>query len=89
MVEKIALSRDSIVKPAISAGQQPSVGQFLNLFRKKLKADLTIEGMPLPASCANVPMLNVCVLVPSFNDMADRVALATCLPVRAVIDVVV
>ena len=51
---------------------------------------IEFEGINLPASYANFLILNGCVLVPTFNDPNDRVALntlATCFPDREVIGI--
>ena len=48
------------------------------------------EGLRLPASYANFYVANTCVLVPTFSDPADEVALSTlrkCLPGRHVIGI--
>ena len=52
--------------------------------------DILFEGLTLPASYANFLILNKCVLVPTFNDAADRIALntiASCFPDREVIGI--
>ena len=52
--------------------------------------DIVFEDLVLPASYANFLILNNCVLVPTFNDPADRIALntlATCFPDREVIGI--
>ncbi len=51
---------------------------------------LVFSGVRLPASYANFYMANGLVLVPTFNDPADRVALTTlakCFPDRTVIGI--
>ena len=51
---------------------------------------IVFDGVNLPASYANFLILNGCVLVPTFNDVHDREALATiatCFPDRKVIGV--
>ena len=51
---------------------------------------LDFEGLRLPASYANFLILNNCVLVPTFNDRNDRIALnilADCFPNREVIGI--
>ena len=48
------------------------------------------DGLRLPASYANFLILNNCVLVPTFNDANDRVALnilSTCFPDREIIGI--
>ena len=52
--------------------------------------DIVFEDLVLPASYANFLILNNCVLVPTFNDPADRIALntlASCFPDREVIGI--
>jgi agmatine deiminase len=51
---------------------------------------LNFDGLRLPASYANFLILNQCVLVPTFNDCNDRVALnilADCFPDREIIGI--
>lgn len=51
---------------------------------------LEFEGLRLPASYANFLILNHCVLVPTFNDAKDRVALnilSECFPDREIIGI--
>jgi agmatine deiminase len=51
---------------------------------------LNFEGLRLPASYANFLILNQCVLVPTFNDNKDRIALnilADCFPDREIIGI--
>lgn len=51
---------------------------------------LNFDGLRLPASYANFLILNNCVLVPTFNDSNDRVALnilANCFPDREIIGI--
>ncbi len=51
---------------------------------------LQFEGIRLPASYANFLILNNCVLVPTFNDSNDRIALnilANCFPKREIIGI--
>jgi agmatine deiminase len=51
---------------------------------------LDFEGLRLPASYANFLILNQCVLVPTFNDNKDRIALnilADCFPDREIIGI--
>jgi agmatine deiminase len=48
------------------------------------------EGLRLPASCANFYIANTCVLVPTFGDSADDVALSVlreCFPHRRVVGI--
>jgi agmatine deiminase len=52
--------------------------------------EILFEGVNLPASYANFLILNKCVLVPTFNDPNDRIALNTlsqCFPDREVIGI--
>ena len=51
---------------------------------------LVFEGIRIPASYANFLILNSCVLVPTFNDSNDRIALnilADCFPDREIIGI--
>lgn len=51
---------------------------------------IVFDGVRLPASYANFLVLNKCVLVPTFNDANDRIALhilADCFPDRAIIGI--
>lgn len=51
---------------------------------------IDFEGLRLPASYANFLILNNCVLVPTFNDSNDRIALnliADCFPDREIIGI--
>lgn len=51
---------------------------------------LDFDGIRIPASYANFLILNNCVLVPTFNDAKDRIALniiASCFPDREVIGI--
>jgi agmatine deiminase len=51
---------------------------------------LNFDGLRLPASYANFLILNQCVLVPTFNDCNDRIALnilADCFPGREIIGI--
>lgn len=55
-----------------------------------MPAPLYFEGLRLPASYANFLILNNCVLVPTFNDAKDRMALdivAQCFPNREIIGI--
>jgi agmatine deiminase len=52
--------------------------------------DIVFDGLTLPASYANFIILNHVVLVPTFNDAQDRVALSTladCFPDRTIIGI--
>jgi agmatine deiminase len=51
---------------------------------------IDFDGLRLPASYANFLILNKCVLVPTFNDVNDRIALnilADCFPEREIIGI--
>ena len=51
---------------------------------------LDFDGIRIPASYANFLILNKCVLVPTFNDSNDRIALniiAACFPEREIIGI--
>ena len=51
---------------------------------------IDFDGLRLPASYANFLILNKCVLVPTFNDSTDRIALniiADCFPDREIIGI--
>ena len=51
---------------------------------------IDFDGLRLPASYANFLILNKCVLVPTFNDAIDRIALnilADCFPEREIIGI--
>jgi len=65
-------------------------GRSPKIITLPMPKDILFEGLNLPASYANFLILNNCVLVPTFNDAADRVALntlATCFPDREVIGI--
>ena len=65
-------------------------GQSPKIVALPMPKDIVFEGLTLPASYANFLILNNCVLVPTFNDAADRIALntlATCFPDREVIGI--
>ena len=54
--------------------------------------EIVFEGLSLPASYANFLILNHCVLVPTFNDVNDRIALNTiadCFPERKIIGIMI
>lgn len=75
---------ERLKKAKLEDGRSPKI---INLPMPK---DILFEGLNLPASYANFLILNNCVLVPTFNDAADRVALntlATCFPDREVIGI--
>lgn len=55
-----------------------------------MPSEIKFEGLSLPASYANFLILNNCVLVPTFNDANDRVALnilSGCFPGREIIGI--
>lgn len=63
-------------------GKQP------NIVKLPMPNTLEFDGINIPASYANFIILNTCVLVPTFNDANDRIALniiASCFPEREVI----
>jgi agmatine deiminase len=65
-------------------------GEPLVIFELPMPAPLYFSGQRLPASYANFYIANKCVLVPTFNDPADRVALgllADLFPGRTVIGI--
>jgi agmatine deiminase len=65
-------------------------GKKPNIVTLPMPTDIVFDGITLPASYANFLILNNCVLVPTFNDANDRVALNTiaeCFPNREVIGI--
>lgn len=65
-------------------------GQSLRVVELPMPAPVTFEGQVLPASYANFLIANGVVLVPTFNDPADRVALgilADLFPARKVVGI--
>jgi agmatine deiminase len=65
-------------------------GRPLKVKTLPMPKTILFEGLSLPASYANFLILNQCVLVPTFNDAADRIALNTiaeCFPDREVIGI--
>jgi agmatine deiminase len=65
-------------------------GKKPNIVTLPMPKDIIFDGITLPASYANFLILNNCVLVPTFNDANDRVALNTiteCFPNREVIGI--
>lgn len=65
-------------------------GQSPKIVTLPMPKKIEFEGLPLPASYANFLILNQCVLVPTFNDSNDRVALnilADCFPDREIIGI--
>jgi len=66
------------------------MGKALRVFILPMPQPLIFEGKRLPASYANFYIGNKVVLVPTFNDPNDRVALsvlAECFPNREVIGI--
>jgi agmatine deiminase len=65
-------------------------GKPLNIIELPMPKRIIFDGLVLPASYANFLILNNCVLVPTFNDVNDRIALnvlADCFPNREVIGI--
>jgi agmatine deiminase len=65
-------------------------GNPLKIVTLPMPKKIVFDGLHLPASYANFLILNKCVLVPTFNDAADRIALgklAECFPDREVIGI--
>lgn len=65
-------------------------GQSPKIITLPMPSDIVFNGLTLPASYANFLILNKCVLVPTFNDAADRVSLdilAGCFPDHTVIGI--
>lgn len=63
-------------------------GKKPNIVELPMPEKLDFDGLTIPASYANFIILNKCVLVPTFNDANDRVALniiADCFPDRKII----
>lgn len=63
-------------------------GSSLKIVTLPMPNRLDFEGLRLPASYANFLVMNQCVLVPTFNDPNDRIALntlVTCFPDREII----
>jgi agmatine deiminase len=62
----------------------------LNITELPMPRPVIFEGQRLPASYANFLICNKVVLVPTFNDPADQVALTAlqkCFPTRAVVGI--
>lgn len=73
-----------LAKAKLEDGRSPKI------ITLPMPKDILFEGLTLPASYANFLILNKCVLVPTFNDAADRIALntiASCFPDREVIGI--
>lgn len=65
-------------------------GEPLKVIALPMPKPIVFEGLQLPASYANFIIINKAVLVPTFNDVADRKALqilADCFPDREVIGI--
>jgi agmatine deiminase len=65
-------------------------GNPLNIIALPMPKRIIFDGLVLPASYANFLILNNCVLVPTFNDANDRIALnilAECFPNREIIGI--
>jgi agmatine deiminase len=65
-------------------------GKKLNIVTLPMPKEILFEELSLPASYANFLILNNCVLVPTFNDLNDRIALNTlsdCFPNREIIGI--
>lgn len=65
-------------------------GKPLNIIELPMPKRIIFDGLVLPASYANFLILNNCVLVPTFNDAKDRIALnilAECFPNREIIGI--
>ena len=65
-------------------------GKPLNIIELPMPKRIIFDGLVLPASYANFLILNHCVLVPTFNDTNDRIALnilAECFPNREIIGI--
>lgn len=65
-------------------------GKPFNIIELPMPKRIIFDGLVLPASYANFLILNNCVLVPTFNDAKDRIALnilAECFPNREIIGI--
>ncbi len=65
-------------------------GNSLNIVELPMPKNILFDGLTLPASYANFIILNNAVLVPTFNDANDRIALNTlveCFPTREIIGI--
>jgi agmatine deiminase len=65
-------------------------GKFPKIVELPMPKRIDFDGLRLPASYANFLILNKCVLVPTFNDTNDRIALniiADCFPDREIIGI--
>jgi agmatine deiminase len=71
-------------KAKLESGKSP------NIITLPMPKRIDFDGVRLPASYANFLILNKCVLVPTFNDAHDRIALniiADCFPNREIIGI--
>ena len=71
-------------KAVLETGKSP------NIVELPMPTYLEFDGVTIPASYANFLILNTCVLVPTFNDVKDRMALniiADCFPNREIIGI--
>tara|TARA_R110002051_G_scaffold131376_2_gene205266 strand:- start:6940 stop:7974 length:1035 start_codon:yes stop_codon:yes gene_type:complete len=65
-------------------------GKKLNIIQLPMPKPILFDGLQLPASYANFLILNKTILVPTFNDPKDRIALnilADCFPDRKIIGI--
>ncbi len=75
---------DRLRKSRLEDGSSPNIVQV------PMPRKLVFDGIRIPASYANFLILNGSVLVPTFNDANDRIALniiAECFPEREVIGI--
>ncbi len=80
----LADNRDRLADVRLADGSKPEVVDL------PMPAPLVFDGRRLPASYANFYIANACVLVPTFNDPNDRVALgalAELIPDRPVVGI--
>tara|TARA_R110002020_G_scaffold154714_6_gene335295 strand:- start:198453 stop:199490 length:1038 start_codon:yes stop_codon:yes gene_type:complete len=73
---------DRLKKSVLEDGKSPIIVEL------PMPKKLEFDGLRIPASYANFLILNKCVLVPTFNDPNDRIALniiADCFPEREII----
>lgn len=71
-------------KAALENGKAPKIIEL------PMPEKLDFDGVTIPASYANFIILNKCVLVPTFNDANDRIALnivSECFPSRKIIGI--
>jgi len=67
----LAENRERLQDARLADGSKPDVVDL------PMPAPLVFDGLRLPASYANFYLANACVLVPTFNDPNDRIALGT------------